>query len=540
MLASMGYEPDRVVGRPLIGICNTWSEFNPCHIGLRGLAEAAKRGVWQAGGFPLEFPTMSLHELFFTRTTMLYRNLVAMETEELLRSLPMDGVVLLSGCDKTVPAQIMAAASANIPAVLVPAGPTLAGSHKGRAVHAGTDATRVWQASEAGHVSADEVREFEQGLVPSCGTCAVLGTATTMACLTEAMGLALPGAGTIPAVDAARLRLAEASGHRVVGMIAEAINPAGLLTSDALDNAVRVLMAMGGSTNAVIHLAAIARRLRLPLSPSTFERASREVPFLCAVAPNGDYGVHEFGRVGGVSALMKEIAPLLHLDARRISGQTLAEELTGAPSADGEVIARLDHPLDSRGGLAMLKGSLAPDGAVIKRSAASTELLNHRGRAVVFEGVDQYLEHMRTGDVPIGQEDVLVLRNQGPIGAPGMPEVGQEMLIPPALVRRGVKDMVRITDGRMSGTGFGTVVLHVSPEAVLGSPLGLLQSGDEIRLDADLGQLDVLVPKEEFDRRRREWRTPDATANSGYELLYRQHVTQAPQGCDFDFLQSLE
>jgi len=536
MLASIGYGASVAGDRPWVGICNTWSEFNPCQAHFPRLVAAIKRGVWAAGGFPMEFPTMSLHEQFFTRTTMLYRNLVSMETEELISALPIDGVVLLGGCDKTIPAQLMAAASADLPALVVPAGPSLEGCFEGRTVRAGTDATRVWQARASGLMSQEDVARFEAALVPSCGTCAVFGTATTMACLTEALGMTVFGAATHGAVSAARDRSAEATGTRIVDLIRRDVRPSQLMTAASMSNALRVLVAMGGSTNAVIHLRAVAGRLGIDLPLESFDAAGRDTPLLCSVAPNGPNGVGDFDREGGVPALMRELSPLLDVDVLRPSGRRLTEELATVPRTSGEVIARLERPLRPEGGIAVVRGNLAPDGAVLKTSAASPGLFQHEGCAVVFDSREDYLRAIGSGGTDIGADDVLILRNQGPIGGPGMPEVGQDMLLPPALARAGITDMVRITDGRMSGTAFGTVVVHVAPEAAAGGALGLARTGDPIRLDVQARELSLAVTAEELASRARTDKPRAVPPRPGYESMYVAHVESADRGCDFDFL----
>lgn len=532
MVASMGLD-EPIGARPLIGICNTWSELNPCHMHLRGLAAAVKRGVARAGGLALEFNTISLHEMFFERTSMLYRNLAAVETEEMLRTYPLDGVVLLGGCDKSIPAQLMALASFDIPAAIVPAGPTLGGRHEGRDVGAGTDATKAWNAWESGEMSDAELHALERDLVPSNGTCAVMGTAATMAAITEALGLALPGATAAPAVDARRVRLAEDTGAAAVGLVERAIGAHTYLTSKSLENAVRVLMALGGSTNAVVHLSALARRLGVDLPLERFDEISRDTPLLARVKPIGDHTLMSYFEAGGTQTVMRELSPLLYLDTPTVGGPSLRELVKRAPAADGGVIATREQPVAPEGGLAVLHGTLAPDGAVIKHSAASGALLRHEGPAVVFDDLAELNDHAREGIEGVDAGSVLVLRNQGPLGGPGMPEVGQQVLIPPELQRAGVRDMVRITDGRMSGTMFGTVVLHVAPEAAAGGPIGLVRTGDRIVLDVEERRLDLLVDETELEARRRDWTPPDDHGLSGYQRLYRDRVTQAPDGCDF-------
>ncbi|HXH11464.1 MAG TPA: IlvD/Edd family dehydratase [Alphaproteobacteria bacterium] len=523
--------------KPVIGICNTWSELNPCHRHLRDVAEAVKRGVWQAGGLPLEFPTISLGETFLSPTSMLLRNLMAMDTEEMIRAQPIDGVVLLGGCDKTLPAQLMGAASADIPAIVVTAGPMLSGRYDHQHLGACTDCRRFWVEYRAGTLSSDELDVIEGALCPSTGHCMVMGTASTMASLTEALGMALPGCAAIPAPLSERLRMAEASGRRIVGMVQENLKPSRILTPEAFDNAIRVLMAVGGSTNAVIHLTAVAGRAGITLPLDRFDQASRETPLLTSIRPSGRFHMEDLYEAGGVPAVMKEMETLLHRDCLTVTGKTIGENLRSVPRPERfrEVIATLDKPFQPEGGLAMLRGNLAPAGAVIKQSAASPHLLHHRGRAVVFASLADLAARVDDDKLDITPDDVMVLQNAGPIGGPGMPEAGY-LPIPKKLLAQGVRDMVRISDARMSGTAFGTVILHVCPEAAVGGPLGLVQTGDVIELDVAQRRLDLLVPDHELNARRMQWQPPPPAYTRGYGKLFLDHVLQAHRGCDFDFL----
>jgi dihydroxy-acid dehydratase len=526
---------DEDLQRPIIGIAQTWSEANHCNSHLRPIAEAVKRGVWQAGGTPLEFPTISLSEILVKPTTMLYRNLMAMDTEEMIRCHPFDGVVLLCSCDKTTPAQLMGAASADVPALLVTGGPMLNGRYRGEDLGACTDCRRFENELRAGNLSLQQWGEIEDSICRSAGHCMVMGTASTMTSMAEALGMTLPGCAAIPAVDSRRLRLAEASGRQIVRAVVEDLRPSRIMTREAFENAVRVCMAIGGSTNAVIHLVAIAGRLGIRLPLELFDRISRETPFIVNVKPSGEYQMEEFFDAGGVPAVMKELESLLHRECLTVTGHTLAENISGAEVRDRQVIRPLDNPLHPEGGTVVLRGNLCPDGAVLKQTAASPELLRHRGRAVVFMSVEDLSARVDDPDLPVDATSVLVLQNCGPVGAPGMPERGN-LPIPKKLLREGVRDMVRISDGRMSGTAFGTVVLHVAPEAAVGGPLALVRDGDEIELDVSARRLTLCVDEGELARRRAGWQPDPPRVGRGYTWLYQQHVLQADQGCDFDFL----
>ncbi len=524
--------------KPVVGIAQTWSEFNHCHIHFRELAEAVKRGVWQAGGWPLEFPTISLGEFTCVPTTMLYRNLMAMDTEEMIAAQPMDGVVLLSSCDKNVPAQLMGATSANKPAILLTGGPMLTSKWNGQTLGACTDCRRLTEDWRAGKITLEQYREVEEALGRSTGHCMVMGTASTMASLAEAFGMALPGTAAIPAPDSRRLRLAENVGRQIVETIKQNITPRQILTEKAFENAVRVLMAIGGSTNAVIHLIAMARRAGVQLPLAKFDELSRSTPLIVNLRPSGQFHMEDLYEAGGIPAVLRELRSLLHLDTLTVTGQTLAQVLStqySVPSPrTADVIKSLERPLAKEGGIAILFGNLCPDGAVIKQSAASPHLLKHKGRAVVFKNQDDLEARIDSPELDVRADDILVLQNVGPVGAPGMPEWGS-IAMPKKLLEQGVRDMVRISDARMSGTAAGTVVLHVSPESAIGGPLALVQSGDTIELDVPARRLNLFVDEAELARRRAAWTPPPRAYERGYGKLFLEHVTQAHEGCDFDF-----
>jgi dihydroxy-acid dehydratase len=528
---SMGLSKDSLE-KPIVGIVNTYSELNNCHRGFRELAEAVKRGVWQAGGLPLEFPVLSLGEIFLTPTSMLYRNLMAMDVEAMLRAQPLDSAVLMGGCDKTVPALLMGAASANLPSIALVAGPMLTGNVDGERAGACTDCRRFWARYRRGEIDRATIDKAEGQLAPTTGTCGVMGTASTMACVTEALGMMLPGGATVPAVHADRLRHAEESGRQAVRLAAERLNPDRIMTAPAFENAVRVLQAIGGSTNAIIHLAAVAGRLGLRLDLEKLNEIGATTPLLVDLKPTGEGYMEDFHRAGGLPVVLRELKPLLNLECVGVTGKKLGDFVDVPFPAWQSVIRPASKPLAERDALVALKGSLAPDGAVIKRAAASPQLLNVTGRAVVFASLEDLGRRIDDPDLDVKPDDILVLQNGGPIGAPGMPEAGA-LPIPKKLA--GVKDMVRISDARMSGTAFGTVVLHVSPEAAAGGPLGLVRSGDRIELSVDRRQLNLLVDERELERRRAGIR-PAARPARGYERLYQDHVQQAHLGCDFDFL----
>ena len=522
--------------RPVVGIAQTASDFNPCHASAPRLVSAIRRGVTMAGGLPFTFPTISLHESFAFPSSMLLRNLMAMDTEEMLRALPLDAVVLVGGCDKTLPAQIMGAVSAGVPALVAPVGPMLAGSHEGERLGASTDCRRLWAAWRAGEIDETQLGEVHEHLMPSHGTCMVMGTASTMACLAEAFGFVLPGGSSIPAVLSERLRFGERTGRQAVELARAGMPaPESRITPVSLRNAVTVLQALGGSTNALIHLAAIAGRAGLTLDLDEVDRIGRETPVLADLKPVGEGFMEDFHRAGGLPALMRRLGPRLDLSALAADGRTLGDVAESWPEwTDETVIRPLDEPVAPGEALTVLRGSLAPDGAVLKRAAAGAGLLQHEGPALVFEGLDDLAARIDDPDLPVTPEHVLVLRGAGPIGGPGMPEAGS-LPIPRKLARSGVTDMLRISDARMSGTAYGTVVVHVSPEAAVGGPLASVRDGDRIRLDFAGRRLDVLLSDEQMVERRESYRPPHAPER-GYARLFAQHVTQADRGCDFDFL----
>jgi L-arabonate dehydrase len=535
-LKSEGFSDHVFDGRPVVGIANSWSELTNCNAHLRQVADAVKRGVWSAGGFPLEFPTISLGEVLMKPTTMMFRNLMAMDVEECIRAYPLDAVVLLSGCDKTTPAMLMGAASADVPAIMVTGGPMLRGNWRQEELGSGTDLWRLWSERRAGRLTDEELCEAESCMSRSSGHCMVMGTASTMASMAEALGMTLPGNAAIPAPDSRRLQMAELAGRRAVEMAAAGgPKPSEILTVAAFDNAIRTLMAVGGSTNAVIHLVALARRAGVPLALSRFDDLSRTTPFLLNLRPSGKYLMEDFFYAGGLPVVLKALLPLLHRAAPTVNGRTLEDNVRDAKCWNEDVIRSLEAPLASEGGLAILHGNLCPGGAVIKVSAASPHLLTHRGRAVVFE--DHADLHRRIDDpaLPIDESSVLVLKHVGPKGAPGMPEWGAAP-VPARLLRKGVKDMVRISDARMSGTSYGTVVLHVAPESAVGGPLALVKDGDEIELNVPTRTLTLRVPDDQLARRRAAWTPRAPHFTRGYGRLFLDHVLQADEGCDFDFL----
>jgi len=534
-LRAEGFSERVFEGKPVIGICNSWSELNNCNAHLRQVAEAVKRGVWEAGGFPLEFGTISLGEMLMKPTTMLYRNLMAMDVEECIRAYPLDAVVLLCGCDKTTPAQLMGAASADIPALMVPGGPMLKGMWRGQELGSGTDVRRFWDEVRAGRMTEEEWCEIEGCVSRSAGHCTVMGTASTMACLAEALGMTLPGCADIPAADSRRLSIAEESGRRSVEMAVEGLCPSRILIPEAFENAIRVDMAIGGSTNAIVHLVAIAGRAGIELPLSKFDEISRTTPVIANVKPSGEFLMEDFNYAGGLPAAMKEISSLLHLGALTVNGKTLGENLARAACFNRQVIKPLSEPLRSEGGTVILKGNLAPQGAVIKQSAASPPLLRHKGRAVVFENGEDLLARLDDPKLEVDESSILVLKNAGPKGAPGMPEWGH-LPIPAKLLKAGVKDMVRLSDARISGTSFGTIVVHIAPESAVGGPLAIANNGDWIELNVPERRLELLVPEAEMRSRLAAWRPPAPHYERGYGKMYLDHILQAPEGCDFDFL----
>jgi dihydroxy-acid dehydratase len=531
----MGIDPDAYAGRPVIGIANSWSQLNNCNSNLRELAGAVGRGVLAAGGLPLEFPTLSLGEEFMKPSAMLYRNLMAMEVEETLRANPLDGVVLLCNCDKTTPAQLMAAASADLPAIQLSGGPRTSGRWRGTEVGTGTDLWKYWDELRAGRISEQEFGELEACYGCSAGACNTMGTASTMTALSEALGMMLPGTSSIPATDARRVAAAEATGRRIVQLVHEDLRPSRILTPSAFDNAIRTLHALGGSTNAVIHLIAIAGRRNIDLSLDRFDELAQTTPLLANLSPSGQHLMEAFYAAGGLPALLAEIRDLLNLDCVTVTGRTLGESLVGARSFDADVIRPRSEALRDSGSLAVVRGNLAPDGAVIKTSAASDGLLKHRGPAVVFESYDDMLARVNDPALDVDRQSVLVLRNAGPKGVPGFPEWGM-IPVPLKLLQQGVTDVVRISDSRMSGTGYGTVVLHVAPEAAAGGPLAFVHDGDLIELDVANRRLELLIDSAELDRRQRAWKPPQSAHTRGYPRFYIDHVLQAHEGADFDFL----
>ena len=528
--------PDQMFdGRPVIGICNTWSDLNPCNAHLRILAEQVKRGIYEAGGFPLEFPVTSLGETMMKPTTMLYRNLASMDVEESMRANPIDGVVLLTSCDKTTPACLMGAASVDMPTMVVTGGPMLNGKFRNRDIGSGTDVYRFTTELRAGTISQLDYLEAEAGISRSDGHCMTMGTASTMACMVETMGLTLPSGAAIPGPDARRKRLGHLAGNRIVEMVAEGLTMSRIATRQAVENAIKVNAALGGSTNFVVHLLAIAGRLGVELELDDFDRLGSRMPHLVNLLPSGKYLMEDFFYAGGLPAVIQELRDHLHMDALTVTGKTLGENTVGAECYNREVIASIDAPLKEEAGIAVLRGNLCPDGAIIKPSAASPELLQHRGRAVVFESIEDYKARVDDPDLDVDKDCVLVLKGIGPRGFPGMPEAGKFGL-PKKMLEQGVRDMVCISDGRMSGTAYGTVVLHVAPESAVGGPLALVQEGDIIALDVAARALHMEVSDEELERRRQVWMPPEPVVTRGYAGIYVRHVLQADRGVDLDIL----
>lgn len=535
-LRQMGISGRQFDGRPVIGIASTWSELTPCNAHLGGLAQAVRRGIQQAGGLALEFPVLSLGEPFMRPSSMLYRNMAAMELEELVRANPLDGVVALTGCDKTTPAALMGLASVDLPAIMLTGGPMLNGRFRGRSVGSGTDIWRMTEALRAGEISETEFTEFESALNRSAGHCMTMGTASTMACLTEVMGMQLPGGSSLPAVDSRRLVLAEETGSRAVELAREGLRPSAIMTRAALENAVIANAAIGGSTNAVLHLIAIAGRLGVALSLDEIDQIGREIPLLVDLMPSGQYLMEEFAYAGGMPGLISRLSHVLNLGALTVTGRSLSESMAGGRVDDDEVIRTWEDPVQPAGaGIAALRGNLAPDGAVIKVSAAQPELLRHEGPALVFDSIDDYLAVSDDPQLDVAPGAVLVVRNCGPRGYPGMPEVGN-LPIPRVLLDEGVRDVVRLSDARMSGTAYGACVLHIAPEAAAGGPLGLVNTGDLIVLDVGARSLHLEVSKEELKARQKRWQQPRISATRGWSRLYVEHVLQADRGVDFDFL----
>ena len=535
-LRQMGYSAEEAEGRPVIAILNSWSDLSQCHTHFPQRVQEVKRGVWQAGGFPVEIPVLALSEMFMKPTAMLYRNLLAMEAEEVLRSHPVDGAVLMGGCDKTVPGLLMGAISADLPAVFLPAGPMLAGRHRNERLGSGTDVWKYWAERQAGCLDACVWRQIEEGIARSAGTCMTMGTASTLAAVAETLGMTLPGAATIPAVHSAHARMAAACGRRIVDMVWEDLRPSRILSAASFDNAIVADMAMAGSTNAIVHLLALAGRAGVSLQLDRFDTISRSTPVIVNLRPAGEFLMEDFHDAGGVPALLSRLRHLLSLDCPTVSGKTLGENIADAEVIDDRVILPVDRPLSRAGGTFVLRGSLAPDGCVIKPTAADPKLLVHTGRAVVFDSYPDMKARIDDPAEGITAGDVLVLRNAGPLGAPGMPEWGM-LPIPKPLLEQGVRDMVRISDARMSGTSYGTCVLHVAPEAALGGPLAVVQTGDRIALDVEARSIDLVVPEAEIARRLANWTPPQARFTRGYGKLFLDQSTQANHGCDFRFLE---
>jgi len=535
--AQMGYDRSDYAGKPVIAIINTWSEINPCHTHFRQRAEEVKRGIWQAGGFPVEMPAISLSEPFQKPTTMLYRNLLAMETEELLRSYPADGCVLMGGCDKTTPALVMGALSVNLPAIFLPAGPMLRGDFRGEHLGSGSDTWKYWAELRAGNITEEDWQGVEQGIARSPGHCMTMGTASTMTSAIEALGLTLPGAASIPAADSRHAQMAALTGKRIVDMVWEDLKPLDIATASAFDNAVTTVLALGGSTNSIVHLVALARRAGVALDIDRFDALARKTPVLANVRPSGKFLMEDFFYAGGLRALLASLGDLIDGRAATVNGQTLGENIAGAKTWNDDVIRPRSNPLVAGDGLAVLKGSLAPGGAVIKPPAMEARLQKHTGRAVVFHDYDDLAGRIDDEALAIDADSVIVLQNAGPQGAPGMPEWGQ-LPIPKKLLKQGVRDMVRISDARMSGTSYGACVLHVTPESFVGGPLALVKDGDLIALDIPGRKLDLLVDDAEMARRRKAWTPAPPHYTRGFGTLYLKHVTQADKGCDFDFLEA--
>jgi len=531
----MGFGDEDFKGKPVIGILNTWSDLNTCHTHFRDRAEEVKRGVWQAGGFPVEIPVTTLSEMFMKPTSMFYRNMVAMEVEETLRCYPLDGAVLMGGCDKTVPALLMGAFTANLPCLFLPAGPMMKGLWRSETLGSGSDVWKFWDERRAGRLGCDAWRELEDGIARSPGVCMTMGTAATMACITETLGLTLPGAASIPAVFSEHSRMAAACGRRIVEMVWEDWKPSDFLTRESFENAIVADLSLSGSTNAIVHIIAMARRAGVEITLEDFDRLSKSTPVMANLRPAGKYLMPDFHDAGGLRAFLECIRDLLHTEARTVTGRTLGEEIAGAEVFNNEVILPRSAPLAPTGGTYVLRGNLAPDGAVIKPTAANPVLLRHRGPALVFCDYPDLKARIDREDLPVTADSVIVLQNAGPQGAPGMPEWGM-LPIPKKLLREGVRDMVRISDARMSGTSYGTCVLHVAPESAIGGPLALVRDGDIIELDVEARRIHLDVSDEELARRRAEWRPREPRFSRGYGRLFLDEITQANEGCDFRFL----
>jgi dihydroxy-acid dehydratase len=532
----MGYAREDYEGKPVIAILNTWSDVSHCHSHFRERVKDVKRGVWQAGGFPLEIPAISLAEVFQKPTTMMYRNLLAMEAEELLRSYPADGCVLMGGCDKTMPGLMMGAISMNLPAIFMPAGPMLRGNWQGKTLGSGSDVWKYWDELRAGNIDQNDWREIEEGIARSPGTCMTMGTASTMTSIAETLGFSLPNASTIPAPDSNHARMASYTGRRIVDMVWEDLKPGDILSERVFDNAIKILMALGGSTNGLIHVIALAGRAGIEIPLERFEEIGRKTPYLVNMRPSGKYLMEDFYYAGGLSALLEGMRDLLDLDVPTCTGKTLGENIAGAKIHNSDVIHTPDDPMQAEGGLIVVRGNLAPDGAVIKTTAADPELLQHAGRAMVFDDYNDMAARLEDPGLDVDADSILILRNSGPQGGPGMPEWGM-LPIPKKLLKQGVRDMVRVSDARMSGTSYGTCVLHVSPESWVGGPLALVKTGDIVELDVAGRKLSLKVSDEELAKRRKQWKPKPGKFERGFGKLFSEHIRQANEGCDFDFLE---
>ncbi len=534
-LRNQGHPDHMFRGKPVIGICNTWSDLTPCNGHLREFAEIVKRGIYEAGGFPFEFPVMSLGETIMKPTTMLWRNLASMDTEETIRANPIDGVVLLTGCDKTTPSTLMGAASVNLPTIVVPGGPMLNGKFRGKDIGSGTTTWQMSEGMKAGTVTREDLIEAETCMSRSAGHCNTMGTASTMATMVEALGMTLPGASAIPAVDSRKKVMAHLTGNRIVEMVREDMKMSDILTREAFENAIMVSAAVGGSTNLLIHLTALAGRIGIELNLDDFDRIGSDMPLLLNLMPSGKYLMEDFYYAGGLPVVIDQIRDIIHKDALTVNGKSIGENCQGAVCYNRDVIAPLDKPLKEKAGIVVLKGNLCENGAVLKPSATSGKLLKHTGKAVVFESIEDYHARIDDPELEIDETSVMVLKGAGPVGYPGMPEVGN-LDLPEKLIRKGITDMVRISDARMSGTAYGTVVLHVSPESAVGGTLALVRNGDVIELDVEKRSLNLQVSDEELARRKSEWKAPSPSSERGYVNMFVQHVEQADKGCDFDFL----
>ena len=534
-MRNQGHPDHMFRGRPVIGICNTWSDLTPCNGHLREFAEIVKRGVYEAGGFPLEFPVMSLGETIMKPTTMIWRNLASMDVEETIRANPLDGIVLLNGCDKTTPATLMGAASVDLPTIVVPGGPMLNGKWRGRNIGSGTTTWQLAEGMKAGTITREDMIEAESCMSRSAGHCMTMGTASTLACMMEALGLTLPGMAAIPAVDSRKKVMAHLSGNRIVEMVKEDLKMSKILTRKAFENAIMVNSALGGSTNFLIHLTALAGRIGVEINIDDFDRIGSELPLLVNLMPSGEYLMEDFYYSGGLPVVMNELKNLLHNDAITVNGKSIGDNYSNPSCYDRKVIATMYKPFKDHAGIAVLKGNLCENGAVIKPSAATEDLLQHKGKAVVFENIEDYHARIDDPSLDIDENCVMVLKNAGPVGYPGMPEVGN-MELPEKLVKKGIRDMVRISDSRMSGTAYGTAILHISPESAIGGTLALVKDGDIIELDVKNRRLTLHVPDSELEKRRKNWKAPEPAYERGYIKLFTEHVTQADKGCDFDFL----